>query len=59
MECDFHLLCYGFFEIPKTMIIIFKFQHLKIIKKIFCDIFYMSYNIMIWLGCDGSKPQNM
>jgi hypothetical protein len=49
MECDLNLLSYGFFKIPKIIII---FKALLIIlnllfKKNLCDIFYMSYNIMI------------
>jgi hypothetical protein len=42
MKCDFNLLCYGLFKIPKIAIILKSpFKHLKIIiKKI--DIFYMS-----------------
>jgi hypothetical protein len=43
MECDFNLLCYGLFKIPKIVIILKAF---KIIKKIFiylffCGIFYV------------------
>jgi hypothetical protein len=50
MECDFNLLCYELFKIPKTIIILEAFlsiQRKLFKKKIFCDIFYMFYNIMI------------
>jgi hypothetical protein len=46
MECDFNLLSYVLFKIPKNIIILKAL--LSIFLKKNCDIFYMFYNIMIW-----------
>ncbi len=50
MKCDFNLLSYGLFKIPKS-VIIFKnpFKHLKkLLKENSFVIFFMFYIIMIW-----------
>jgi hypothetical protein len=46
MECDFNLLCYGIFLIPKLIIILKVFLSIKkIFKKNSFEIFFMSYCI--------------
>jgi hypothetical protein len=46
MECDFNLLCYEYFLIPKFLNYSKSFKNN--LRKFFWDIVYMFYNIMIW-----------